>query len=121
MLRTTGAAGAVLLSGLPGRALAGKAASGIPTPIPAGFFFPGRVDGSLAATDPTGTHAGRDPSTIFNFNGFIGLANVELSGTGTDTTTGETADYGFEADMRFFKGVFVDSVGRTQRGAFVFI
>src|SRR5437764_8793608 len=59
MLRTTGAAGAVLLSGLPGRALAGKAASGIPTPIPSSFFFPGRVDGSLAPTDPTGTHAGR--------------------------------------------------------------
>jgi hypothetical protein len=121
MLRTTGAAGAALLAGFPARALAGRPGSGIPTPIPAGFFFPGRVDGSPSPTDPTGTHPGRDPSTIYDFNGFIGVANLELSGTGTDTTTGDAAPYTFETDMRFLKGVFIDTAGRTRRGAFAFI
>ena len=121
MLRTAGAAGAFLLSGLTGKALAGKPGSGIPTPIPAVFFFPGRVDGSPAPTDPTGTHPGRDPSTVNDFNGFIGVANLELSGTGTDTTTGDTARYTFETDMRFLKGIFIDDAGQHRRGAFAFI
>jgi len=129
MLGTAGAAGAILVAGLPKIALGAKSGSGIPTPIPhktgplgLHFFFPGPVDGSAAPTDPTGAHPdGRDPSTIFDFNGFIGQADLTLSGTGTDTTTGETAPYGFHTDMRFMKGVFVDTEGRTQKGAFAFI
>ena len=64
---------------------------------------------------------GRDPSVINNFNGLVGVANVRMTGLGTDTTSGATAPYTFEADMRFMKGVFVDSAGQTQRGAFVLI
>jgi hypothetical protein len=127
MLGTAGAAGAILVAGLPKIALGAKPGSGIPTPIPhitgpGHFFFPGPVDGSAAPTDPTGAHPdGRDPSTIYDFNGFIGQADLTLSGTGTDTTTGETAPYGFHTDMRFMKGVFIDTEGRTQSGAFAFI
>jgi hypothetical protein len=117
-----GASGIVLSSGFWLRALADKSGSGIPTSIPATFFFPGPVDGSPAPTDPTGAHPdGRDPSVINNFNGFVGLANVRMTGLGTDTTTGDTAPYTFEADMRFMKGVFVDSAGETGRGTFVLI
>ena len=131
MLGTAGAAGAILVAGLPKVALGAKPGSGLPTPIPhinhppppgAHFFFPGHVDGSPSPTDPTaGPLAGRDPSTVYDFNGFIGSADLILSGTGTDTTTGDTAPYGFHTDMRFMKGVFVDTEGRTQRGAFAFI
>lgn len=131
MLGTAGAAGAILFAGFPGKALAVKPGSGIPNPLshvnpppgpPAHFFFPGPVDGSLAPTDPHPfTFPGRDPSTIYDFNGFIGSADLDLSGTGTDTTTGETAPYTFHADMRFMKGVFIDTEGRTGRGAFAFI
>src|SRR5262245_30600239 len=101
MLRTTGAAGAIVVAGLPRFALGGAPGSGIPVPIPhinhppgpgAHFFFPGHVDGSPSPTDPTaGPLVGRDPSTIYDFNGFIGQADLVLSGTGTDTTTGDTA------------------------------
>src|SRR5438105_1093210 len=43
------------------------------TPAMPHFFFPGPVEGTAVPTDPTGAHAdGRDPSTITNFDGFIG-------------------------------------------------
>jgi hypothetical protein len=88
------------------------------------FFFPGPVDGSPAGTDPEppAAHAaGRDPSLIFNFDGVIGQADLTLTGTGTDTTTGATAAYGFHTDMRFMKGKFLGTDNRVHHGAFAFI
>jgi hypothetical protein len=88
------------------------------------FFFPGPVDGSPAATDPepAAAHAaGRDPSLIFNFDGVIGQADLTLTGTGTDTTTGATAKYGFHTDMRFMKGKFLGTDNKIHHGAFAFI
>jgi len=85
-------------------------------------FFPGPADGSAAATDPEGVHPdGRDPSTIFNFDGVIGQADLNLTGTGTDTTTGQSAPYGFHTDMRFMAGRFVGTDGQVHKGAFAFI
>src|SRR2546426_1844598 len=59
------------------------------------FFFPGPVDGTVPAAsdpEPPASHAaGRDPSLIFNFDGVIGQADLDMSGTGTDTTTGNMA------------------------------
>ena len=88
------------------------------------FFFPGPVDGSAAATDPepAAAHAaGRDPSLIFNFDGVIGQADLNLTGTGTDTTTGASTPYSFHTDMRFMAGRFVGTDGRLHHGAFAFI
>jgi hypothetical protein len=88
------------------------------------FFFPGPVDGSPAATDPepATAHAnGRDPSLIFDFDGVIGQADLNLTGTGTDLTTGATARYGFHTDMRFMAGRFMATDGRVHEGAFAFI
>jgi hypothetical protein len=99
----------------------------IPNPViatctRAHFFFPGNVEGNAAPTDPTGPQAGgRDPSTIFNFDGVIGVADLNLTGTGTDTTTGQSAPYDFHTDMRFMAGKFVGSDGRVHKGAFAFI
>ena len=85
-------------------------------------FFPGPADGSAAPTDPEGVHPnGRDPSTIFNFDGVIGQADLNLTGTGTDTTTGQSAPYGFHTDMRFMAGRFVGTDGQVHKGAFAFI
>ena len=93
-----------------------------PPPSPAHFFFPGPVDGSVAATDPHGSHPnGRDPSTITNFEGFIGQVDLTFSGTGTDTETGATSPYQFHTDTRFMKGAFIGSDERRHRGAFAFI
>jgi len=89
---------------------------------PIHFYFPGPIDGSAAATDGTGTHPeGRDPSTITNFEGFVGQVDLTFSGTGMDTKTGATAPYQFHTDTRFMKGTFIGSDERTRRGAFAFI
>jgi len=132
LLGTAGTAGAILLTGLPKVALADKPGSGIPNPLahvnpppgpPVHFFFPGPVDGSDFPTDPhhPSPFSGRDPSTIYDFNGFIGNTDLDLSGIGTDMTTGDTDTYTFHTDMRFMKGVFIDTAGKTQNGAFAFI
>jgi len=144
---TAGAAGGVLGSGLwtPGRSEDGRddgdehgeRRTSCPeqNPIPhvnAGppvgfgafhFFFPGPIDGSPSLSDPepAASHAaGRDPSLIFDFDGVVGQADLDLSGTGTDTT-GRSADYTFHTDMRFMAGRFVGTDGRVHRGAFAFI
>jgi hypothetical protein len=88
------------------------------------FFFPGPVDGSPAATDPepaTAHAAGRDPSLIFDFDGVVGQADLNLTGMGTDMTTGVSAPYGFHTDMRFMAGRFMGTDGRIHEGAFAFI
>ena len=103
------------------------AAPPIPNPIIATCtrihgFFPGNVEGNPAPTDPNGPQpGGRDPSTIFNFDGVIGQADLNLTGTGTDTTTGTSAQYGFHTDMRFMSGRFVGTDGKVHKGAFAFI
>ena len=85
-------------------------------------FFPGNVEGNPAPTDPNGPQPhGRDPSTIFNFDGVIGQADLILTGTGTDTTTGQSAPYDFGCDMRFMAGRFVGTDGHVHKGAFAFI
>jgi hypothetical protein len=85
-------------------------------------FFPGNVEGNAAPTDPTGPQPnGRDPSTIFNFDGVIGQADLIMTGTGTDTTTDQSKPYDFGCDMRFMAGRFVATDGRVHKGAFAFI
>jgi hypothetical protein len=94
------------------------------TPPPGGahFYFPGSVHGTAAATDPSGAHPeGRDPSPIFNFKGFIGQADLQLTGTGTDLNTGATAPYTFHTDMRFMHGVFVGTDLVPRKASFAFI
>ena len=83
-------------------------------PTEAHFFFPGPVEG----VDPV---TGHDPSVIFNFSGFVGQADLNLTGTGSDLTTGETAAYSFHTDMRFMAGLFVGTDGSQRHGSFAFI
>ena len=85
-------------------------------------FFPGPVEGTLAPTDATGAHPdGRDPSLIFDFKGFIGQADLQFTGMGTDLNTGQRAPYIFNADVRFMDGMYVGTDGKTRRKAFAFI
>ncbi len=116
-----GAAGFLLLPDLWRPALANP--GGTPTPIPRitpgpfgplHFFFPGPVEG----IDP---NHGHDPSVITDFNGFIGEADLILTGTGTDTATSASAPYKFHTDMRFMLGEFVGTDGKQHRSAFAFI
>jgi hypothetical protein len=98
-----------------------------PVPIPhitgpGHFYFPGPVSGAVVPTDGTGAHPeGRDPSVIFNFKGFVGQGDFNLTGTGTDLDTGATAPYLFHTDMRFMSGVFVGTDGVERKASFAFV
>jgi len=94
------------------------------TPPPGGahFYFPGPVSGAATPTDPSGAHPeGRDPSVIFNFKGFIGQADLSLTGTGIDLETGAKALYNFHTDMRFMHGVFVGTDLVERKASFAFV
>ena len=129
--RAAAAGGAALLSSsVPAKVWADDASPcgvpglcDFPVPIPnINVYFAGPVDGSAIATDPSGAHPeGRDPSVIFNFKGFIGQADLNLTGTGTDLTTGTTAPYTFHTDMRFMHGKFVGTDGIERNASFAFV
>ncbi len=98
----------------------------LPRPIPhitgpGHFFFPGPPDGSAPPSFPHFPNAGFDPSTITDFKGKIGQADLNLSGMGTNLNTGASAPYGFHTDWRFFKGKFVTVDGLQREGTLTFI
>lgn len=94
----------------------------VPPPAGAHFYFSGPISGAAAPTDPSGSHPeGRDPSVIFNFKGHVGQASLNLTGTGIDLTTGQTAPYAFDAEMRFMEGIFVGTDGIERKASFTFV
>ena len=134
LVHGTMAAGAVLGTRLwkPARAFAqDEGLPGLcdfPVPIPhvsargTHFYFAGPVSGAEAPTDPLGVQpGGRDPSVIFNFKGIVGQGDFNLTGTGTDLTTGATDPYTFHTDTRFMSGAFVGTDGVERNGSFAFI
>ncbi len=117
---TAAGAGFLLSSGLRAPVFAQEAAQetcrDLPRPIPhittppgQHFFFPGPVTGPA------------DPSTITDFNGFIGQADLFFTGTGTRLDTGDSATYGFHTDWRFMTGVFIGVDGLPHNGTLSFI
>ena len=112
-----GAAGAVLTSNLwwPAAAAASEHVEHAPRPIPGGID----VGGTTFHLFLPGT--GNEPSTITDFKGLVGLANIGGTGTGRDLTTGKTTTLVFDADMRFMKGTFVDNDGHHRHGTFGFV
>jgi len=64
--------------------------------------------------------AGIDPSSIGDFNGFVGVAEVQGTGTATNPD-GSTETLLFDTDMRFMKGVYVGLDGRVHKGVFGFV
>ena len=124
-MQTAGAAGVALGSGvlLPQFAWAAKPPvdpkpipGTIPLPPPPAppigqfhFMFPGPAD------------KGNEPSTITDFNGFIGGIDAVGSGTGTDTTTRVKTRLRWASDTRFMTGVYVGVDGKKHKGTFAFI
>jgi hypothetical protein len=107
-----GTAGALaLLPLLPStRALAGGSPE--PRPIPGGSVPP-----------PVGPHAwlpqrGLEPSSIFDFDGTVALADIY--GSGEARQSGHSFPANFNADMRFMTGRYVDLDGVTRDGTFGF-
>jgi hypothetical protein len=106
-------AGSSLLPPLSARAVTTSAE---PNPIPGGteipglgffhFFFPGK---------------GLEPSSITDFRGFVGIAQVGGTGVGTDTPADPDVGLVFDVDLRFMKGTFVAKDGKRHRGTFGFV
>ena len=71
-----------------------------------------------AAIDPVDA----EPSTITDFNGFVGLAYISGTVTRTNTATGEVLTLPFvNSDMRFMQGIFRGTDGYLHHGAFAFV
>ena len=116
MTLAAGTTGVVLTSGLwmPGGALADNPA---PKPIPGGF----QAFGKFFHIDPSSPGPGAENSTIFDFHGSIGDAEVKGTGTGTDTNTGTTSSLLFDVDLRFMQGRYIGVDGETHTGTFSLI
>lgn len=87
-----------------------------PNPIPGGLELLGPGTPLFHLFLPG---SGAEPSTITDFNGFIGWAAV--GGQGTHTTGGVSSHLPFESDMRFMIGEYVGIDGKHHQGAFAFI
>ncbi len=93
-----------------------------PLPIPSGFLIPNPFGGpdvhfhQPGPADSTSNRVGGEPSTLNDFNGFVGVAHVQ--GTGTDDS-GNTLLW--DTDMRLLTGVYQGVDGNLHRGTFAFI
>jgi hypothetical protein len=63
---------------------------------------------------------GIDPSSITDFNGFVGVADVQGTGTATNPD-GSTETLLFDTDMRLMSGVYVGQDGAVHKGTFGFV
>src|SRR5882724_36562 len=120
-----GAAGFLISSGLFSTTVA--ASSTDPKPIPGGeqLLFPDPTVFHLHLHGfppfPDNNPATKDPSVITDFNGHIGLAYVNGTGTHTDLVSGVQSHLTFGVDLRFMKGEYVGEDGKPHHGAFALI
>jgi hypothetical protein len=120
-IRTSaGATGAVVSSGLwlPAVVYANASPHVAPRPIPGGTQILGPGTEVFHIYSPV--HAA-EPSTIFDFNGVVGVAHIQGTGTGTDTRTGSSRTLLFDVDNRFMKGIYIGVDGKKHTGTFGFI
>jgi hypothetical protein len=109
-----GAAGAAVGTGLlPGTALA-KQSNPAPRPTKNTVMLNG-VTFSVTFFGP-----GIDPSSIWDFNGVVGVADVQGTGTATNPN-GSKETLLFDTDMRFMSGAYVGMDGHVHKGTFGFV
>jgi hypothetical protein len=63
---------------------------------------------------------GTDPSSITDFKGLVGVADVRGHGTARHPG-GRVEKLLFDTDMRFMKGTYVGRDGNVHRGTFGFV
>jgi hypothetical protein len=125
-LRTTGTAllgaglGTASGSKLWSSPLASAPSAYEPIPIPGGTPFLG---GGYHVFGPgTIDPADAEPSSITDFDGFVGISFTSGTCTRTNTQTGEVLTLPFvNNDMRFMRGVFRGMDGEIHQGAFGFV
>lgn len=111
MAAFAGAAGVSLIPGI-GRAAGPSSAAPVPT---SNTLVIDGVTFHFTALGP-----GTDPSSIYDFNGFVGAADVQGTGTGTNPD-GSTETLLFDTDMRFMSGVYIGADGAVHKGTFGFV
>jgi hypothetical protein len=91
---------------------------GLVLPIPTTLDIFGQQFHVLA---PPLTAVNDDPSSVFNFDGAVGIAFISGTAQRTDRRTGasQTMPYLFN-DMRFMQGRFVGRDGHTRNATFAF-
>lgn len=115
-LATTGlAGGAVVTSSIWMPLLAEASSSVMPTPIPYGTTVGGKLFHFLFPM------ANTDVSSIFNFKGVVGVADIDGPGAGTHNGKPLPANAQFGSDNRFMKGVYIGTDGKRHHGTFAFI
>lgn len=118
--RTTGVAGVALASGLLRPDLAAAApTSADPRPIPGGItpFGPGTELYHVVFPARDAENA-----TITDFDGVVGVVEIDGTGTGTDTKTGATSRLRFDGtDVRFMQGTYVGMDGKRHQGTWALI
>ena len=108
-----GVAGAVAGAGLLPASVLAKGSS-VPRPT-ANQISIGGLTFSLTFFGPQ-----MDPSSITDFNGFVGVADVQGTGTATNPD-GTTETLLFDTDMRLMSGVYVGQDGAVHKGTFGFV
>jgi hypothetical protein len=121
--------GAVTVGGMAAFGLADAASAlgrtaGSPTPIQGGLAVAGTnlIPSPGGPGDPTVVAhvlppgVGFDVSTITDFKGVVGASDIEGTAHGSDAKS-----YGFDTDMRFMTGTYIDTDGRLRSGTFGFI
>ena len=95
----------------------------VPKPIAGGDFIPdkphhraGIIHSFFPVAPPNGDGEWAEPNEITDFNGFVGVAVVD--GTGTD---GSGHPLLWEVDLRFMKGVYRGADGDFHEGAFALV
>jgi len=114
--RVAGGAGVLVGASMlgPGAVAAPLKKNATPKPIPGGLEF----GGITFHVYPFGRD--QEPSVITDFNGFVGVAQVQGTGVGTNPD-GTTETLLYDTDMRFMKGVYVGLDERMHQGTFSFI
>ena len=108
-------AGAAVGTGMfPTNVLAAKPSNAAPKPTTNAVSING-VDFHFTFFGP-----GIDPTSITDFNGFVGVADVQGTGTATNLD-GSTETLLFDSDMRFMSGVYVGMDGAVHKGTFGFV
>ena len=110
------ATGASLGSGLLWPAAASAAAHSIPLPRPT----PATTIVNKVAFHFVSFGPGVDPSSITDFKGFVGVADVRGTGTARNPD-GSVEKLLFDTDMRFMKGTYVGLDGKVHEATFGFV
>ena len=124
--------------GLPRRAFLGGAAAATGASLGSGLLWPAAGSAAPRSGQPAPRPAaatttisgvafhftffgpGVDPSSITDFNGFVGVADVRGRGTAAHPD-GSTETLLFDTDMRFMTGVYVGVDGAVHQGTFGFV